>query len=65
MKYNIVYTSNGEPRVYCKCDMGFVTAQKMLTLWVSKYWDTVNECGKAYPNGKGFYPVTLAKIVEV
>lgn len=63
--YNIFYTYDGMLRKYCIRDMDYVTAQKMLSLWVSKYWDEKKEKAKAYPNGRGFYPVSKAYIAEV
>ena len=64
-RYNVAYTYNGKPRMYCVKSMDFKTALRMLELWVVKYWNTDAQSGKAYPSGKGFYPVTLAHIVEV
>jgi len=64
-KCNIYYEYAGECRVYCKDNMDFATAQRMLALWIKRYWDEVTDTPKAYPNGKGFYPVTKARIFKV
>jgi len=63
--YGIFYLYDGEPREYTKDLMDLDTAKRMLNLWLSRYWDEKTNKGKAYPNGKGFYPVTKAQIVKV
>lgn len=63
--YQVVYKDGGKLKTYCKCNMDFLTAKRMLESWLSRYWDGVTNSGKIYPNGKGFYPFERAYIVKV
>ena len=55
--YNIAYDIGGETSLYLALDTDHETAKEWLQKFVDKY------IGKPYPNGKGFYPFTNARIV--
>lgn len=61
MLYNVAYDAPDGMRIYCQQWHDHVTAERMLALWQDKYG--VNG-GKAYPNGKGFYPYSNPRIVK-
>jgi hypothetical protein len=62
--YNIAYHAPDGWRLYCKCAMSLDEAKRQLANFKRLY---LNEdgTGRAYPNGKGFYPFTRPAIVRV
>jgi len=61
-RYNIGYDTLEGPKLYCIEDMHLVKAIEVLAKFKSKY---LNEDGspKEYPNRKGFYDISNARIV--
>jgi len=62
--YNIAYEDNGKVRLYCEENMEMETAHVYLKKFADKYLDA-NGKGRAYPNGKGYYPISNPRIVRV
>lgn len=62
MLYQVVYFAPDGVRTYCIDDMDFETANEHLEKFKSLYLDDKGR-GKAYPNGKGFYPFKNPKVV--
>ena len=61
--YNIEYTYDGETRLYCAESCDLVMAQHTLENFKRRYLNA-DGTGKAYPNGKGFYPISNPRIVR-
>lgn len=62
--YNVVYDSPKGQHTYCMSNMDKKTALLVLEDFKKKYFNP-DGTGKAYPNGKGFYPFTNPRIEKV
>jgi hypothetical protein len=62
--YNVAYDAPDGWRIYCMCWMDYASAERQLDNFKGLY---LNEdgTGKAYPNGKGFYPFSNPRIIQM
>ncbi len=61
--HHVVYSAPGGLRTYCRQPMPLLEAERQLRMFRERYMD--GSVGKTYPNGKGAYPFTNPRIVEV
>lgn len=63
LKYEVIYDrGNGTVSSYCLMPMDYDLAEQMLVKFKQLYLND-DGTGKAYPNGKGFYPFSNPRIV--
>ena len=62
MLYQVVYLSPTKLKTYCIDDMPLELAKEKLAQFKRLYFNE-DGTGKAYPNGKGFYPFKHPQIV--
>lgn len=64
MLYNIRYEYAGQTRTYCMANMDLATAKVQLEEFKARYIGPDGK-GRPDPNGKGVYPISSPRIVQV
>lgn len=66
--FNVLYDTPEGTKVYCLCDMSLAEAERQAQDFRERYLERQPDGtwkGKAYPNGKGFYPFSNVRVVRV
>jgi hypothetical protein len=62
--FNVFFDTPTGSKKYCLCDMPLSVAKQYLEKFKARYLNA-DGSGRAYPNGKGYYPFSNPRIERV